>query len=65
MFANPVDKVTEILEVKTVKFLLKESGPLLSYTRARIEDESRTLNRPQSLEILGDNADFPVIKRKQ
>lgn len=38
---------------------------VLAYTRARIEDESRTLNQPQSLEELGDNHDFPLIKQKQ
>ncbi|MCW8138474.1 MAG: hypothetical protein KIT58_06170, partial [Planctomycetota bacterium] len=38
---------------------------LLDYARARIEDESRTLNRPQSLLMLGDNDDLAVIQRSQ
>jgi hypothetical protein len=42
-----------------------ESGPLLDYVRARVEDESRTLNRPQSILSLGDNDDFPVIVIKR
>ncbi len=50
---------------KTQRYLLIESGELLNYTRGRIEDESRTLNRPESFLIFGDNDDFPVIKRKQ
>ena len=50
---------------KVQRYLLIESGVLLDYTRGRIEDESRTLNRPESFLIFGDNDDFPVIKRKQ
>ncbi|MCO5170355.1 MAG: hypothetical protein M9894_28800 [Planctomycetes bacterium] len=38
---------------------------LLDYARARIEDESRTLNRPQSLLALGDNDSLAVIQRGQ
>ena len=33
---------------------------LRDHPRARIEDESRVLGRPQSLELVGDNLDFPV-----
>jgi hypothetical protein len=47
------------------RVLLVELSRLLDYARARIEDESRTLNQPQSIHALGDNDDFPVIQRSQ
>ena len=42
-----------------------ESRPLLEYVRTRVEDESRLLNRPQSILIYGDNDDFPIIVRQK
>ena len=42
-----------------------ESRPLLEYIRTRVEDESRLLNRPQSILIYGDNDDFPLIVREK
>ena len=42
-----------------------ESRPLLEYIRTRVEDESRLLNRPQSILIYGDNDDFPLIERRK
>jgi len=42
------------------EYAVLAAGPLLDYVRARVEDESRTLNRPQSILALGDNLDFPV-----
>jgi hypothetical protein len=46
-------------------YLVVESARILDYARARIEDESRTLNQPQSILVLGDDDDFPVIRRAQ
>ena len=63
-----VDEIEVTVEGKKEiqKILLVKSGELLNYTRGRIEDESRTLNRPESFLIFGDkNGDFPVIKQKQ
>ena len=42
-----------------------ELRPLLEYIRTRVEDESRLLNRPQSILIYGDNDDFPLIERQK
>ena len=39
----------------------KTARAVLDYARARIEDESRILNRPQSLLVLGDGLDFPLL----
>ncbi len=38
---------------------------VLDYVRARIEDESRAFNRPQSIDEYGDNEDFPLIKQQK
>jgi hypothetical protein len=44
-------------------FVVVEARPVIDYARARIEDESRTLNAPQSVLTWGDNDDFPVLRQ--
>jgi hypothetical protein len=39
----------------------KTARQVLEYARARVEDESRTLDRPQSFLILGDALEFPLL----
>ena len=42
--------------------LVVQAGSLIDYTRARIEDESRTLNQSQSVLTLGEHDEFEVVR---
>lgn len=43
----------------------KSAGRLVEYARGRIEDESRTLDRPQSVLMLGNNQDIPLLTEER
>ena len=65
--AGDIERVTPLEQTAEdgSKVLTVDARRVLKYARARIEDESRTLNEPQSIRTFGDNEDFLLIKRKK